>query len=246
MKKVVVITGVGKGFGRELAKQISDKYYVVGLSRSNEDLVSLGKELSLKGREFKLLEVDVADFEACTDMLINTLNSISGSVYGLINNAGVRCRKNILELEVEDFVRVSNVNLFAPINLTKALIPRFVESGEGRVINISSILSQGSLPDLSAYSVSKGGLDAFTRSMAVELGGMNIKVNSILPGFCKTSYYPQFSTNSELLEMTLAKTPLKRWGDEDELVGLCRFLLSQDASFITGASIPIDGGWLAQ
>ena len=121
-----------------------------------------------------------------------------------------------------------------------------LKNREGRIINISSIISQSALPELSAYAVSKGGLDAFTRSLAVEYGEYNIAVNSILPGFCKTSYFDTFSKNRELFHMTLQRTPMNRWGENNELLGLCRFLLSSEASYVTGASIPIDGGWLAK
>ena len=146
---------------------------------------------------------------------------------------------------MKDFLDVSGVNLFGSINLALLAVPLMIQNGHGRIINISSIIAKSALPELSAYAVSKGGLDALTRSLAVEYGQNNITANSILPGFCKTSYYPKFSENKELLNMTLQKTPMKRWGDDNELVGLCRFLLSSEAGYITGTSIPVDGGWLA-
>lgn len=245
MKKIVVITGVGKGFGRELAVFLAKDFHIIGISRSAEDIGSLSEELRQKTDDFDLIEADVSDFKKTSELLTELLNKKSNSLYGLINNAGVRCRKNILDLTMEEIIDVSNVNLFAVINLTKTVIPYFIKSGSGRIINISSILSQSAMSDLSAYAVSKGGLDAFTRSMAVELGSKKIAVNSILPGFCKTSYYPQFSKNEELLNMTLEKIPMGRWGESDELIGICEFLLSERSSYITGASIPIDGGWLA-
>lgn len=246
MKKIIVVTGVGKGFGRALFKSLLNQYSVIGITRDANDIDSLREEIARYSGEFQLIQEDVSNFDIIAKSVTSAINSMEGMPYGLINNAGVRCRKSIDLLAINDFIEVCNVNLFGAINLTNALLPMLRENRQGRIINISSILSQGALPELSAYAVSKGGLDAFTRSAAVELGDQNITVNSILPGFCKTSYFSKFSQNSELLNMTLDRTPMKRWGDDDELIGLCDFLLSENASYITGTSIPIDGGWLAQ
>lgn len=245
MKKVILISGVGKGFGRELAKSLSKDYAVLGVSRTEKDLESLSEELALMGLSASLISADVADFDHTRERIKEALEEIDAPLYGLINNAGIRHRKQFLNLSVEDFIEVSGVNLFGAINLALLALPYMMRSGQGRIINISSIISKSALPELAAYAVSKGGLDALTRSLAVEYGKDNIAVNSILPGFCKTSYFPKFSENSELLNMTLQKTPMNRWGDDNELVGLCRFLLSAEAGYITGASIPVDGGWLA-
>lgn len=245
MNKVVVITGVGKGFGRELVKSLCNDYYVIGISRTSDDLDSLENETAKSSHNVVLKCLDLSDFENTRMVLSEELEKLRKPVFGLINNAGVRCRKAFTELSVTDFLDVARVNLFAAINLSSILLKYMLKEKAGRIINISSILSQSALPELSAYSVSKGGLDAFTRSLAVEYGHKNISVNSVLPGFCKTSYYPTFAKNHELLDMTLRNTPMNRWGEDNELVGLCRFLLSPEAGYINGASIPIDGGWLA-
>ena len=121
----------------------------------------------------------------------------------------------------------------------------FVRNGGGRIINISSLLSTNALPELSAYTISKAAMDGFTRSVAAEFSQHGITCNSILPGFCKTSYYDKFKSNRDLYEMTLSRIPSKKWGSDDELVGLCELLLGDRGGYINGASIPIDGGWSA-
>lgn len=244
MKKIVIITGAGKGFGRELVKALSGEFSVVAISRTEADLVSLQAEIPV-GNDVKYVCTDISDFESTKGKLSEVLSAEEGAIFGLINNAGLRCRKNFLDLSMAEIMNISQVNLFAAINLSQFVLPYMISEGAGRIINISSILSQSALPELSAYAVSKGGLDAFTRSLAVEFGEQNIATNSILPGFCKTSYYSNFSKNTELLNMTIEKTPMKRWGEDSELVGICRFLLSNEAAYINGTSIPIDGGWLA-
>lgn len=245
MKKAILISGVGKGFGRELVKSLSKDYAVLGVSRTETDIESLREELTQMGLSALLISADIGDFDHARERIKESLKEIDAPLYGLINNAGVRHRMKFLNLSIEDFMEVSRVNLFGAINLALMALPYMMRGGHGRIINISSIISKSALPELAAYAVSKGGLDALTRSLAVEYGKDNIAVNSILPGFCKTSYFSKFSENTELLNMTLQKTPMNRWGDDNELVGLCRFLLSAEAGYITGASIPVDGGWLA-
>lgn len=245
MKKVVVVSGVGKGFGRELAKGLVGDYHIVGLSRNGHDLQSLGDELADLSQSFGLIETDVANFEDTEERVVEHLGSVKGEVYGLINNAGVRCRGAIADLTMEKILDVSRTNLFGAVNLAKVLLPYFLSAGAGRIINISSIVSVQGLADLSGYAISKGGLDAFTRSLAVELGSRNIGVNSVLPGFSNTSMGANVSQNKDLFEMTMRNIPLGRWGEADEIVGVCKFLLSDGARYITGASIPVDGGWLA-
>lgn len=245
MRGAVLVSGVGKGFGRSLAKHLIHDFHIIGVSRSVESLESLRVELLATDQSFDLILSDVSNFEDTEQKIQSLLNSSPFKLVGLINNAGVRCRKPIGELSMSEIMDISAVNLFGAINLTKVVLPYLVKSGFGRVINVSSILAAKALPDLSAYAISKAGLDAFTRSMAVELAPQNIAVNSILPGFSKTSYHEKFIEDKDLLDMTLKRIPMGHWGEEDEIVGLCRFLLSNEARYITGASIPIDGGWLA-
>lgn len=245
MRRSVVISGVGLGFGRALATNLVERFHVIGISKTEENLESLRVRLAQSGKSFDLLLADVSDFESTKEKLELILESSPYGLFGLINNAGVRWRQSIDDLDIEAMRHVVDVNLFGAINLAQTSIPFMAANGEGRIINVSSILATQALPNLSAYSVSKAGLDAFTRSMAVELAPKNIKVNSILPGFCKTSYHEKFAQNRALLEMTLARIPMGHWGQDDELVGICEFLLSPGASYMTGASIPVDGGWLA-
>ena len=245
MKKTIIITGVGKGFGKDLFEYFIRDYYVIGLTRTQEDIDALINLKRPTKSEFELFTCDVTDYKSLKFLLQDLLIKRSSTVYGLINNAGMRCRKSMLELSLAKIKAVCEVNLFAPINLTKILLPYFINNKAGRIINISSILSQSSLPDLSAYTISKAGLDGFTRGVTAEFASVGITCNSILPGFCKTSYFENFSQNEALYKMTIENTPAKRWGESGELIGLCELLLGDKGGYINGASIPVDGGWVA-
>jgi NAD(P)-dependent dehydrogenase (short-subunit alcohol dehydrogenase family) len=245
MKDSIVITGVGKGFGAELFKYFIQKYYVIGLTRSDKDVEALKDSFSLYSKNFDLFAVDVTDRANVSTILNPFINNNFLNIFGLINNAGIRSRKSIIDLDILDFEHVASVNLFAPIYLTKLLLPSMKSLKRGRIINISSILSVSSLPELSAYSVSKAGLDGFTRSLTAEYAHLGITCNSILPGFCETSYFPNFKNKSDLYNMTLLRTPAQRWGSNSELIGLCDLLLGDTGGYINGASIPVDGGWTA-
>jgi len=120
-----------------------------------------------------------------------------------------------------------------------------LKNGCGRIINISSILGEIALPDLAGYNISKGALNSLTQSIAIEFAEKNITVNGVAPGFCKTSYYDSFKENKKMYEEVLSKIPMKRWGESSEIIGICDFLLSDSAQYITGTTIPVDGGWLA-
>lgn len=245
MKKTIIITGVGKGFGKDLFEYFLPHYYVIGLTRTQEDVDILKSVNRSPKPEFEVFACDVTDYQSLNLILQDLLIRRSSTVYGLINNAGMRFRKSMLELNIAEIKAVCEVNLFAPINLTKLLLPYFINNKSGRIINISSILSKSSLPDLSAYTVSKAGLDGFSRSITAEFANVGITCNSILPGFCKTSYFEKFSQNEALYKMTLEKTPANRWGESGELIGICELLLGDKGGYINGASIPVDGGWIA-
>lgn len=245
MKQTVVITGIGKGIGKELLMHLVDKYYVIGITKSRDDINLIEAEISCHKDSYHLLALDVTNYEQLEKILCPLLNSRSKSVYALINNAGVRSRVPFLKISMEEIKKVIEVNLFSAIFLAKIIIPFLIENGGGRIINISSLLSKNALPDLSAYTISKAGLDGFTRSITAEFAHQNITCNSVLPGFCETSYFSNFKRNQELFNMTMSRTPARRWGSAGELIGVCELLLGDRGGYINGASISIDGGWTA-
>lgn len=245
MRQIIIITGVGKGFGNALFKYFVKDYYVIGITRSEDDIRVLEIEIAYAMGNYELIACDITNYELLEEKIRACLENKAEFVYALINNAGVRCRESFLNLSITDIKKVVEVNLMAAIFLSKIVIPYFINNSGGRIVNVSSILSTNALPDLSAYALSKAGLDGFTRSIAVEFAEHGITCNSILPGFCKTSYFDKFKANQGLYDMTLSRVPAKRWGTDDELIGVCELLLGARGGYINGASIPVDGGWTA-
>lgn len=245
LAEATLITGVGKGFGRDLFIHRVKKFgNVVGLTRAQEDIDSLNKELAEESNKFHLFAIDVTDFDDVNSIILG-LEGQGIHIVNLINNAGMRFRKPYLEISNMDLQNVINTNVVSIHNLCKACIPYMLKNGCGRIINISSILGEIALPDLAGYNISKGALNSLTQSIAIEFAEKNITVNGVAPGFCKTSYYDSFKENKKMYEEVLSKIPMKRWGESSEIIGICDFLLSDSAQYITGTTIPVDGGWLA-
>ena len=169
-----------------------------------------------------------------------------GQVHILINNAGINIRKQIHEFTLEEWNRVVNTNLTSVFLLCRAFVPQMKGAGYGRIINLTSIMSHVSLPGRTAYSSTKTALLGLTKALALELAGEGITVVGISPGPFATEMNVPVIQNPELNAQFIAKIPAGRWGRVEEVGALARFICSEDAGFITGTDILIDGGWCAQ
>ena len=243
--KVCIITGAGKGFGKAIAKKFADNGAKLALiTRTQSDIDDLYREFY--GYENKLLAIcgDVSDQDTVNSFVAEVKNKF-GRIDVLVNNAGMRFRKKFEEITLEEFSLVLNVNVVSMFMLCKAVIPTMVEQKTGKIINISSVVGTLGLPELSAYATSKAAIIGLTKSLSVEYGESNIQVNAIAPGFCKTSYFDNFKKKSELYEFTIERTPMRRWGESEEVANSCLFLASSLSSYVTGDVINVDGGWSA-
>ena len=243
--KVCIITGAGKGFGKAIAKKFADNGAKLALiTRTQSDIDDLYREFY--GYENKLLAIcgDVSDQDTVNSFVAEVKNKF-GRIDVLVNNAGMRFRKKFEEITLEEFSLVLNVNVVSMFMLCKAVMPTMVEQKTGKIINISSVVGTLGLPELSAYATSKAAIIGLTKSLSVEYGESNIQVNAIAPGFCKTSYFDNFKKKSELYEFTIERTPMRRWGESEEVANSCLFLASSLSSYVTGDVINVDGGWSA-
>ena len=243
--KVCIITGAGKGFGKAIAKKFADNGAKLALiTRTQSDIDDLNREFY--GYENKFLAIcgDVSDQDTVNSFVAEVKNKF-GRIDVLVNNAGMRFRKKFEEITLEEFSLVLNVNVVSMFMLCKAVMPTMVEQKAGKIINISSVVGTLGLPELSAYATSKAAIIGLTKALSVEYGVSNIQVNAIAPGFCKTSYFDNFKKKSELYEFTIERTPMRRWGESEEVANSCLFLASSLSSYVTGDVINVDGGWSA-
>jgi NAD(P)-dependent dehydrogenase (short-subunit alcohol dehydrogenase family) len=164
----------------------------------------------------------------------------------LINNAGINVRKNLVDFTLDEWSSVQNTNLTAVFLMCRAFIPMMKGGGYGRILNMTSIMSHVSMPMRTAYSTSKAGLLGLTKALALELAPDAITVNGISPGpFATEMNLPLLQDPAASAQFT-ARIPVGRWGKVEEIGQLAAYLCSEDAGFITGTDILIDGGWCAQ
>jgi NAD(P)-dependent dehydrogenase (short-subunit alcohol dehydrogenase family) len=164
----------------------------------------------------------------------------------LINNAGINIRKPITDFSLAEWRSVIDTNVTSVFLLCRAFVPLMKAHGCGRIINMTSMMAHISLPGRTAYSASKTALLGFNRALALELAADKITVNGISPGVCDTEINAPLMQNPELRAQFLAKIPAARWGQPEEIAKLALYLCSEDAGYITGTDVVIDGGWTAQ
>ena len=234
-KRNIFISGASRGIGESMAKHFAkSNFNVVGTSRNNfkfdDDLENL---LPLK--------LDVTsrnDVKNCFDELKskNLLPDI------LINNAGITADQLFLRMSDDDWDDVINTNLTGTFNLTKIFLKNMIKNKFGRIINISSISGLMGNPGQVNYSSSKAALNGFTKSLAKEVGSRNITINCVAPGFIDTDMTSYIGENER--NEILKKIPLNKFGSPEDISKLVMFLMSDEASYITGQTISIDGGLL--
>lgn len=244
--KTAVITGASRGLGRAMAVALAAEGASIALvARDKEKLEESAAAVVAAGGKASLHIADVAVEEGVA-AVEKEIAAKYGKVHILINNAGINIRKSITEFTLEEWNRVVNTNLTSVFLMCRAFVPHMKGSGYGRIINMTSIMSHVSLPGRTAYSSTKTALLGLTKSLALELAPDGITVVGISPGPFGTEMNTVLMQNPEMNAQFISKIPVGRWGKVEEIGALARFICSEDAGFITGTDILIDGGWTAQ
>jgi 3-oxoacyl-[acyl-carrier protein] reductase len=240
IKKVIIVSGGSRGLGKRIVEDFLEKNYVVAtFSRSETEFITTCKKRYGSNNNFEWEHLDVMDFKALKTFVFRIYKKY-GRIDCLINNAGCTLEQLLPITTSEDIRRILGVNLDSVIELTRLVSKIMIQQHHGNILTISSIVGHRGYKGSSVYSASKAALVGFTKSLAREMGSVNIRVNAILPGFLATDMTKNMPQKQK--EQILRRTPLGRMGTVDDIIGTVRLLTSDDSQFITGQSIVIDGG----
>jgi 3-oxoacyl-[acyl-carrier protein] reductase len=239
--RVAIVTGSGRGIGREIALTLAREGAKVVVSDITDDVYKTAREVEALGSEALAMKCDVTNPSDVEGMVKATIEKF-GRIDILVNNAGIYPFKPFIEMTEQDWDRVISVNLKGTFNCTKAVVHRMIEQKYGKIINISSIAgSVVGFTQLAHYCASKAGVLGFTRALALELAPYGINVNAIAPGVIETP--GTTSLGKETLESFAKMIPQGRVGKPEDIAKLVVFLASDDSSYITGQLMVCDGGY---
>lgn len=244
--RVVIVTGAGRGIGAASARRFAaEGARLLLVARSGEALDTLANALERDGAQVRTCVGDVTDADAC-ERAAALARDAFGRIDGLFNNAGqlLAGDQGLLATTLDTWRQTLTANLESVFVMSKAVVPHLVEGGGGAIVNNASMVAHiGSATAQIAYCAAKGGVVAMSREMAVELASANIRVNAISPGPVATElFHATIGAAPGYMERRLPHMPLKRLGGPDEVASVASFLLSDEASYLTGQSILVDGG----
>jgi NAD(P)-dependent dehydrogenase (short-subunit alcohol dehydrogenase family) len=244
--KTALITGGGRGIGAAIAKRFINDGAKVVVSDIRSDLLA-DISASLKTSNLSTVAGDVTNFDDVKNMVDATVR-FGGKIDVLVNNAGIDNAGSVLDMDVNLWKKILDVNLTGPFLCIKAAIPHMIKQGGGSIINIASLAGVRCMRNMPAYCASKGGLIQLARQIALEYGPIKIRSNVVAPGATKTEMLVK-SVNADgapgardIFEVMAESVPLRRAALPSEIAGICSFLAGDDSSFVTGAVLMADGG----
>ena len=244
--KVALITGGTHGIGMSIAKILGKAGATICVNDIFDDkLEGCIKEYKAEGIDVYTLKFDVTS-EADVERGISQIEKEVGDIDILVNNAGIIKRIPILEMPIEDYKQVIDVDLVAPLIVSKRVAPKMIKKRQGKIINMCSMMSVYGRNSVSAYASAKGGLKLLTANMTCEWAKYNIQINGIGPGYIATEQTaPIREGNHPFNDLVMTRTPAGRWGDPDDVGNAALFLASKASDFVNGHVLYVDGGILA-
>ena len=245
--KVAIVTGGNGGIGLGMAQGLSAAgATVVIAARNAEKSAAAVASILASGGKASAMAVDVTDEADCQAMVATTLKT-HGRLDILINNAGINIRKRPEDYALAEWQQILQTNLTSAFICSQAAYPEMKRASQGKIINIGSMMSIFGTAFTTPYAASKGGIVQMTRALACAWAADNIQVNAVLPGWVDTELTQTARKDiAGLHDRVLARTPAGRWGDAHDFAGIAVFLASAASDFITGAAIPVDGGYSVQ
>ena len=240
MSKTAVITGAGRGIGAAIAKRLAKDGFDIAVNEltegSGEQTVEECKALGVKAAAYA---ADVSDYAQCEEM-VKKIKEDFGTIDALVNNAGITRDGLLLRMSEENYDAVIRINQKSVFNMTKFVGAVMLRQKSGSIVNLASVAGLYGNAGQMNYSASKGAVIAMTKTSAKELGSRGIRVNAVAPGFIQTPMTDKLT--DEQKNAVLAQIAMKRYGQPEEIANVVAFLLSDDASYVTGQTIEISGG----
>ena len=243
--KSAIVTGAGSGIGRAIALKLAeDGAEIVAADINEEPAKSVAEAICAEGGQAIGTATDIT-MRASIDAMEAAAIEHFGKIDILINNAGSRIIKPFLEHSEDDWRHMLDVNLTGHFLCCQAMLPHMLAAGRGRIVNMASIASTVGRPNRVGYVAAKGGLMAMTKALAADMAGKNITVNALAPGMIASPFNRQFKEDPDFGDNWNDDNLVRRWGEPEDVAGAAAFLASDDAAFITGETITIDGGSIA-
>lgn len=238
--RIAIVTGGGQGIGKEICLRLAKSKVKIAIFDVNEEMSKeVVEEIRIRGGEAITFKVDVAKYEEVKEGVNSIIDKFKG-IDILINNAGITRDSLLLRMKEENWYKVLQINLTGVFNCIKAVIRPMMKQKYGRIVNISSIIAIRGNIGQANYSAAKAGIIGLTKSAAREVGRYGITVNAVAPGFIDTAMTKKL--NKELIDRIISQIPLQRIGKPEEVASLVAYLTSEEARYITGEVIKIDGG----
>lgn len=240
--KIAIITGGGTGIGLSCARLFCQEgAKVVIFGRRKNRLEDAVREI---GEHVLAVPGDITRNEDIRRLVETTINTY-GRVDILVNNAGIFTGSPLHEMKDNEWDTALDINMTSVFKLTRAVLPHMIRQKSGNIVHISSILGLVAVPNTAAYNVSKGALNQFSRSLAVEYGSLGIRSNAICPGLIATEMTEELMNDKDLMQEWSKNYPIGRFGQPEDVAQACLFFASEESSFVTGAILPVDGGYTA-